>query len=243
MNPVRRALIVDDEDDARATLRKLLDAHPQVEIVGEADSAVDAIAQFHAHRPDLIFLDVQMPKRDGFSLLPELRPVPDIVFTTAYSTFALKAFEVNAVDFLLKPIHPERLVLSLLRLTRPLKRKAKPFAQDDAVFLYSDQELRVADVKDILHIVGDGNYGHVRLANGQTVLIRRRMAEWERLLPAGLFLRLDRSTIVNLSAIRETLPLEHRHSAVHFHGSEEPLELRRLAARRLRKVLRDISAA
>lgn len=243
MNPIRRALIVDDEQDARATLRRLLEAHPQVEVVGEADSAVTAISQFHALKPDLIFLDVQMPKRDGFSLLPELRPVPDIVFTTAYGTFALKAFEVNAVDFLLKPIHPERLALSLLRLTRPLKRKAKPFTRDDAVFLYSDHEMRVVDVKEVMHIRSDGNYGHIRLANGKTILMRRKMAEWQRLLPPGLFLRLDRSTIVNLSAIRETLAMESRHAAVHFHGLDEPLELRRMAARRLRKALRDISLA
>jgi CheY-like chemotaxis protein len=91
----------------------------------------------------LIFLDVQMPKRDGFSLLPELRPAPDIIFATAFDTFAVKAFEVNAADFLLKPISADRLALALSRLDRRTPRKAKSFAHDDRVFLYSDLEVRV----------------------------------------------------------------------------------------------------
>lgn len=114
----RRALMVEDEDDAREYLRGLLKAHPDVEIVGEAENVTEAIGKFKELKPDLIFLDVQMPKRDGFSLLPELRPAPDIIFVTAYDTFAVKAFEVNAVDFLLKPISAERLALALAP-TRP----------------------------------------------------------------------------------------------------------------------------
>ncbi|HRJ72707.1 MAG TPA: response regulator, partial [Terrimicrobiaceae bacterium] len=104
-------MIVEDEEDAREFLRSLLKAHPEVQIVGEAENVTEAIAKFKALKPDLIFLDVQMPKRDGFSLLPELRPAPDVIFATAFDTFAVKAFEVNAADFLLKPISADRLAL------------------------------------------------------------------------------------------------------------------------------------
>lgn len=193
----RRALMVEDEDDAREYLRGLLKAHPDVEIVGEAENVTEAIGKFKELKPDLIFLDVQMPKRDGFSLLPELRPAPDIIFVTAYDTFAVKAFEVNAVDFLLKPISAERLALALARLDLGAPRKAKRFAHDDRVFLYSDLEVRVVLAASITHIEAEENYSRVHMANHEPMLVRRTMAEWKRLLPRKYFLRVDRSTLVN----------------------------------------------
>ncbi|MBN8710207.1 MAG: hypothetical protein BGO12_19950 [Verrucomicrobia bacterium 61-8] len=235
MNPIRRALIVDDEDDARAKLRKLLALHPEVEIVGEADNVIEAIAQFHAHRPNLIFLDVQMPKRDGFSLLPELRPAPDIIFVTAYDTFAVKAFEVNAADFLLKPISAERLALALAQFDRRTPRKAKPFARDDRVFLYSDLEVRVVLATDITHIEAEGNYCRVHMANKESLLVRRAMTEWKRLLPERYFLRVNRSTLINLYAVEKILPLPNHHATVSFIGGSGTIELSRIPSRRLRK--------
>lgn len=235
MKTLRRALIVDDEEDAREFLAGLLKAHPEIEIVGQAADVTEAIAQFHALKPDLIFLDVQMPKRDGFALLPELRPVPDIIFATAYDTFAVKAFEVNAVDFLLKPIHPDRLSLALARLSQPVNRKAKPFAYDDRIFLYSDLEIRVVLATDITHIEAEQNYCRVHLANHEPVLVRRKMGEWKRLLPERYFLRVNRSTIINLHTVKEIVPLPHHHSAVSFIGGQTTVELSRLPSRRLRK--------
>ncbi len=154
----RRALIVDDEAPARELLSILLASHPEVRIVGKAASVSEASAQFQALTPDLIFLDVQMPKKDGFSLLPELSPLPDIIFVTAYDNFAVKAFEVNAVDYLVKPIREDRLALALMRLFTPAERKAKPYTQDDRIFLYTDQELRVVVAQEITLIEAEGNY-------------------------------------------------------------------------------------
>lgn len=232
-----RALIVDDEDASREFLRDLLKAHPEIEIVAEAANVTEAIAQFNAHRPDLIFLDVQMPKRDGFSLLPELRPVPDIIFATAYDTFAVKAFEVNAADFLLKPIHADRLALALDRLARRVPRKARPFAHDDRIFLYSDLELRVVLATDIVHIEAEQNYSRVHLVNHEPVLVRRTLREWKRLLPDKYFLPVNRSTIINLYAVKEVVPQLHHHVTVSFGPGHEPIELTRIPARRLRKGL------
>jgi two-component system LytT family response regulator len=237
-----RALIVEDEDDAREFLRGQLKAHPEIEIVGEAENVAEAIVIFNALKPDLIFLDVQMPKRDGFSLLPELRPVPDIIFVTAYDAFAVKAFEVNAVDFLLKPISAERLALALARLDRRSPRKAKPFAHDDRVFLYSDLEVRVVLAADITHIQAEQNYCRVHMANHEPMLVRRTMAEWKRLLPEKYFLRVNRSTLINLYAVRDIVPLPNHHTTVSFVGGGS-VELSRIPSRRLRKGVAAISVS
>lgn len=236
----RRALIVEDEEDAREFLRGLLKAHPEVEVVGEAENVTEAIAKFNALKPDLIFLDVQMPKRDGFSLLPELRPAPDIIFATAFDTFAVKAFEVNAVDFLLKPISADRLALALARLDRRTPRKAKPFAHDDRVFLYSDLEIRVVLATDITHIEAEENYCRVHMMNHDSILVRRTMSEWKRLLPGKYFLRVNRSTLINLYAVQEIVPLPNHHTKVSFVGGSGTIELSRIPSRRLRKGVENI---
>ncbi|MBN8712209.1 MAG: hypothetical protein BGO12_08500 [Verrucomicrobia bacterium 61-8] len=237
MKTQRRALIVDDEEAARNFLRKLLAAHPEISVVAEAGSVVEAVEQFHKTNPDLVFLDVQMPKGDGFSLLPKLQPVPEIIFITAHDAFAVKAFEVNAVDYLLKPIPPDRLAMALERLARKAPRKPKPFTRDDRIFLYADLELRVVPAAQITCIQAAQNYSHVHIGGQEPVMVRRAMAEWERLLPSSAFLRVNRSTILNLNAVREILPLPHHHTSVSFTNSSATIELRRLPSRRLRKAL------
>jgi two-component system LytT family response regulator len=240
MKAVRRALIIDDEAPARKGLRELLAARTDVEVVGEAASAIEAIAEFHRVRPDLIFLDVQMPRRDGFSILSELQPAPDIIFVTAYDCFAVKAFEVNAVDYLVKPIPPERLTLALARLAKPAKRKAKPFASDDHVILHSNREVRVVLATEITHIEAEHNYTHVHTVNRKPMLVRRRMSEWERLLPPEIFVRPDRSVIVNRRAVKELVPQPRDHARVAFFDQTAEVELGRGASRRLRRMLLEL---
>lgn len=237
----RRTLIVDDEPLARTALRELLAAHPEIEIVGEAGSANEALALHQKLRPDLVFLDVQMPKKDAFGLLPDLVPVPDIIFVTAYDYFAVKAFEVNAVDFLMKPILPERLKLSLFRLARPVKREAKPFAKDMPIFLYANREMRVVTAMEITNINAEHNYSRVHLATHKPMMVLRKISEWKRLLPPEFFLRIDRSNILNLSAIREIVSQPHLCAEVRFQNSTEVLKLGLLAARRLRKAMLNFS--
>ena len=111
-----KALIIDDERLARAELRRLLEKHPEVEIVGEARDAEDALAQIGGVEPELLFLDIQMPGANGFELLEQLDRVPLVIFTTAYDEYAIQAFEVNALDYLLKPVSPERLAAALGRM-------------------------------------------------------------------------------------------------------------------------------
>lgn len=240
MSSIRRALIVDDEGDARTKLRKLLAAHPEVEVVGEADSVADAITQFQAYRPDLIFLDVQMPKRDGFSLLPELQPVPDIIFTTAYDTFAVKAFEVNAMDYLMKPINPERLELALMRLKRPSKRKVLPFAKDMPIFLYTDRATRVVTPKEITYIEAARNHTVIHLVAHKPMMMLRRISEWNRILPGEIFLKLDRSHIINFAAINDVVHHSRFCTEVRFHGCSEVAKFGWAASISLRKAMRKL---
>jgi len=121
MRTVLRALIVDDEAPARELLRALLASHRNVEVVGEANCIAAAASLYTDLRPEIVFLDVQMPNGDGFSLLPKLRPMPAVIFVTAYEKFAVRAFEVNAVDYLLKPFRPERLADALQRIVHSPK--------------------------------------------------------------------------------------------------------------------------
>ena len=237
MSLLKRALIVDDETAAREALRRLLAAHPEVEIVGEAGDVTEAILQFDKLRPNLIFLDVQMPRRDGFSLLPNLQPLPDIIFVTAYDCFAVKAFEVNAVDYLVKPIRADRLDLALMRLEHPDQREVKPFSEEDRIFLYADLEVRVVRANEISHIQAEGNYCRVHVADHKPMLVRRKMGEWIRLLPSKTFRRVNRSTIINLSAVRDIQFQSPHHTAVSFTHSTAPIRLCRMASRRLRKAI------
>jgi two-component system LytT family response regulator len=120
-----RAIIIDDERLARAELRKLLQDFPEVEVIDEAANAEEGIEKIDSQQPDLIFLDIQMPGKTGFDMLSQLERSPQVIFTTAYDEFALKAFEVNALDYLLKPIEPKRLADAILKLQQGESRENK----------------------------------------------------------------------------------------------------------------------
>ncbi len=123
-----RTLLIDDEDLARQEMRHLLGAHPDILILDETADAADALTKIRHYRPDLIFLDINMPGKNGFDLLAELDESPHVVFVTAYDEFAARAFETNALDYLLKPVRPERLEKALLSVREALRSKPAPQA-------------------------------------------------------------------------------------------------------------------
>lgn len=233
----RRAMLVDDEASARKDLRELLAAHPHVEIVGEAKNVSEAIEIYRTREPDLIFLDVQMPRRDGFSLLPELRQAPDVIFITGYDTFAVKAFEVNAVDYLIKPVIPERLALALAKIDSGKKQKQKRLEPHEFIILHNEVDVRVVLPAEITHIDAAGNYSKVHLANREPIMMRRKMADWMKILPPKMFQRPYRSLIVNRATVKDVEPLARNHSMVTFSGDNSRVELGRGASRRLRLAL------
>jgi two-component system LytT family response regulator len=191
-----RALIVDDERLARAELRRLLGQHPEVEIAGEARNGEEALKLACEISPDLLFLDIQMPGMTGFDLLERLEDVPQVIFTTAYDEYALKAFEVNALDYLMKPIAPERLAAALARL-RP--RSSRRLEQ---VFLRDGERCWIVPFDDIFLLESDGNYTRVYFRN-ERPLIRRSLNALETQLDPAMFFRAGRNAILNLKWIEK----------------------------------------
>ncbi len=239
MKPVR-CLIVDDERLARASLRALIEALPGVEVVGEADRPKSAIAAVKELRPDVMLLDVQMPGGGGFAVLEALECPPTTIFVTAYDQFAVRAFEVNAVDYLLKPVEPERLAQALERaMRRRVEGEAAagpPLAAADSVWLELGDSGHFRPLRDVLAIEADGKYSKVTCADGSHYLVRQSLSEWNRRLPPELFVQLERGLIVHLSAIRSA-HFQTRKATFALGAIERVFEVGREAAKKLRRLL------
>ena len=236
-----KALIVDDERLARAELRRLLTAHKEVEIVGEAANAAQAREQLAEHRPELLFLDVQMPGQSGIELLETLEPpAPLVIFTTAYDEFAVKAFELNAVDYLLKPVDPARLAAALAKLQAG-KRRAESsgaatrdrLAADDKVFVREGDKCWFVEVKSIRLLESEGNYTRVHFDTAQPQLFRSLNAMEERLDPKCFF-RANRRQLINLQWIDKIEPWFSGGLLVELKGGAK-IELSRRQAQEFRE--------
>jgi two-component system LytT family response regulator len=193
-----KALIIDDERLARAELRRLLEKHPEVEIVGEARDAEDALDQIRRMEPELLFLDIQMPGANGFELLAQLDRVPLVVFTTAYDDYALKAFEVNALDYLLKPVAPERLAAALAKIAS-VKSKT-PVAADQQIFVKDGERCWFVALREIVLLESEGNYTRLYFSGHRPLVLRSLNYLEDRLDPA-VFFRASRKHILNLKFI------------------------------------------
>jgi two-component system LytT family response regulator len=220
-----RVVIVDDERPARAKLRRYLTAEPDVEVVGEASGGVAAVEAIRASRPDLVFLDVQMPDLDGFGVVEALagEPLPHIVFVTAHEGYALKAFEVHALDYVLKPIGPARFAKALARARAAARagatdledRVARLVAALDERPRYTDRILAMADERGVLldvdridWIEADRNYV-VLHAGAELYRMRGTIEAAARRLDPKRFARVNRSAVVRLASIREVQPWFH----------------------------------
>ena len=206
-----KALIIDDERLARNELRRLLAQHPEIEVAGEAADAAEARAGLAQLKPDLLFLDVQMPGDDGFALLESLEPpLPHVIFTTAYDEFAVKAFDVNALDYLLKPVDPARLAAGLQKLKGwggaggPAERPAR-LAPEDKVFVRDGERCWFVPLKAIRLMESEGNYTRLHFDEVQPQLFRSLNAMEERLDPRSFF-RANRRQIINLAWIDRLEP-------------------------------------
>lgn len=219
-----QALIVDDEPLARQRVRLLLEEEPDVSIVGECGDGFEAVEQIEATRPDLVFLDVQMPDMDGFEVLRRVprEVLPVVVFTTAYDQHALRAFEVHALDYLLKPFKPARFREAVQRARDLLTNKQAGAAARSLLALVGQTpastgqltrlavktpgKVRFVEVAQIQAIEAAGKYAVVHVA-GENHVLRESMGWLETHLPAGRFLRISRSVIVNVDQIAELQPM------------------------------------
>jgi two-component system LytT family response regulator len=235
----RHAVIVDDERLARRELRTLLEeAHAeQVHVVGEAGTVDDAARLVNAIDADVVFLDIQLAGETGMDLLPMLDPDVDVIFVTAYDAYTLRAFEVNAVDYLLKPVAPERLAVTVSRLGAvqpPPTRETVTY--DDRLFLRLGQERAFVRVRDIVAIEAEGDGSTLRLAPQLTRKpSAKSLREWEQRLPDRQFVRIHRSAIVNLEYVERLEPWSHASQHVYLRGLTEPLTMSRRFGARLRE--------
>ena len=195
-----KALIVDDERLARAELCRLLAAHPEIEIVGEAQNGEEALALIAKLAPALLFLDIQMPGVGGFDLLERLDDMPQVIFTTAYDRYAIQAFEVNALDYLLKPIAPARLAAALAKVRTPADPARPDSRRLERVFVRDGDRCWIVSLPDIFLLESEGNYTRVCFGV-ERPLIRRSLNVMEEQLDPALFFRANRHQIVNLKWI------------------------------------------
>jgi two-component system, LytTR family, response regulator len=238
MKPLR-CLVVDDEPLAREQLKALLADEPGVEVVGEAGRKEEALAAIDSLRPQLLFLDVRMRGGGGFEILAELEHPPAVVFVTAYDQYALRAFEVNAFDYLLKPVSPERLRATLARIEsgRVVVPEAA-FTDEDTALLPLGDSGHFVGLRDILFIEAKGHYSQVTADNGRCYLIRQTFRRWSERLPPSLFTQLDRGLLLNHTRI-VSCSLSERGGEVLVGSSRVAVALGAAAAKRLREVLRE----
>jgi two-component system LytT family response regulator len=245
-----RVLVVDDEAPARRKVLRLLREEPAVEIAGEADSGEAAVAAIKKQHPDLVFLDVQMPGLDGFGVIQALHalkvPLPQVVFITAHDRFALRAFEVHAFDYLLKPVGEERFREALRRARVQHDQSADGYASrlgamleqlqrektlPDRLLIQEDSRSIFVAVKDISWVEADRNY--VLLHCGKkTHTLRSTLDTLQNMLDPKLFVRINRGTLVKLDAIRELLPWFHGEYKVMLHDNTELRWSRRYVSQR-----------
>lgn len=225
-----RAIIVDDERLARTELRKLLQDYPEVEVVDEAANADEAISKIDTLQPDLVFLDIQMPGKTGFDMLAELERAPHVIFTTAYDEYALKAFEVNALDYLLKPIEPKRLADAMQKLhvaeTKennqivPENFNQSILTEADQVFVKDGERCWFVKLSDIRLFESVGNYAKVFFGGNKPLILKSLNALEER-LDQKTFFRANRKHIVNLRMIEKIEPYFNGGLLLELKGGEK----------------------
>ncbi len=224
-----RAIIIDDERLARTELKKLLQEFPEVEVIDEAANADEGIAKIESLQPDLIFLDIQMPGKTGFDMLAQLEKTPEVIFTTAYDEYALKAFEVNALDYLLKPVEPKRLADAIHKLQSAESREPKGegvftnnslLTENDQVFVKDGERCWFVKLSDIRLFESVGNYAKVFFGNNKPLILKSLNALEER-LDEKTFFRANRKHIVNLRLIEKIEPYFNGGLLLELKGGEK----------------------
>jgi two-component system LytT family response regulator len=212
-----RAVIIDDERLARNELKKLLLEFPEIEVIAEAANANEGIEKIDSLNPDLVFLDIQMPGKTGFDMLSELEKAPDVIFTTAYDDYALKAFEVNALDYLLKPVEPRRLADALQKLhleehsdregmtDEEISINKSLLHETDQVFVKDGERCWFVKLADIRLFESVGNYAKIYFGSNKPLILKSLNALEER-LDEKVFFRANRKHIVNLRLIEKIEP-------------------------------------
>lgn len=236
----KNAIIIDDERLARNELKKMLALHPEIEVIGEAANADEGLNLINEFTPDLILLDVQMPVKTGFDLLQELERLPAVIFTTAYDEYAIRAFEVNALDYLLKPIDPKRLSDAVQKFLA-IDEKEMLFSENrseirlslsesDQVFVKDGEKCWFVKLAEIRLFESVGNYARVFFGPNKPLILKSLNSLEERLDPRTFF-RANRKHIVNLRMIERVEPFFNGGLLLEIKGGEKIEVSRRQAVR------------
>ncbi|RPA66400.1 DNA-binding response regulator [Cyclobacteriaceae bacterium YHN15] len=205
----KKCYIVDDENLAIKELETLLGQFPDLQVIGSNERASLAVKEINEKKPDLIFLDINMPGLNGFELLEQLDEAPEVIFVTAYDEFAIKAFEVNALDYILKPVNPERLKDAVLKLEKKsqqtLKDQTDKLNLDRKIFIKDGDRCYFVPVRDIFLIESEGNYVKVYFENKKP-LLHKSLTYMEARLPENIFFRANRQFIFNMDYVKKIEP-------------------------------------
>lgn len=207
-----RTIIIDDEEPARMLVRKFLEDFSEIEVLGECSDGFTAAKSINEHKPDLIFLDVQMPKLSGFELLEIIEHRPQVIFTTAYDSYAIKAFDENAVDYLLKPFSRERFADAVSKVMGRIASKSEQNYSDvialaeekteilQRIAVKSGTKIEIIAVSDIIYLESEGDYVMIHTKSGK-YLKEKTMKYFEQHLDPETFIRIHRSFIININEI------------------------------------------
>lgn len=223
-----KTIIIDDERLARNELKKLLQEYGDIEVIEEAANVDEGIEKIESFNPELIFLDIQMPGKTGFDLLAEVEKAPKVIFTTAYDEYAIKAFEVNALDYLLKPIEPKRLSDAIQKLKAELEKERfglnglnrGPLTENDQVFVKDGERCWFVKLGEIRLFESVGNYAKVFFASHKPLILKSLNALEER-LDDRMFFRANRKHIINLRWIEKIEPYFNGGLLVELKGGEK----------------------
>ncbi len=234
-----KAIIIDDERLARQELRNLLAVHKEIEVIAECNNAQSAKEKIAELNPDVIFLDIQMPGKTGLELIEEVSALPDVVFVTAYDEYAIKAFEVNAYDYLLKPVSPERLAETIKKLTlketAEKKENTTPLKENDQVFIKDGEKTWFVRLTNIRLFESEGNYVRVYFDNFRPLILRSLNSLEER-LDEKTFFRASRKHIINLSWVESIETWFNGGLMVKLKGGQE-IEISRRQAVKLKDMM------
>lgn len=222
-----KAVIVEDSRLARNELKELLKAHPEIELLGEAENVDEGFKLINETNPDLLFLDINMPEKDGFDLLEMLDEVPTTIFTTAFDEYAIKSFEYNAFDYLLKPINQIRFSQSIEKVlantsqntTSELKNE-DVFSLDKQIFIKDGEKCWLVKIQDISMFEIVGNYTRVFFENNKP-LIYKSLAQIEEKLPEDVFFRANRQQIINITHVKEVITWFNGKFKIEMNSGEE----------------------
>jgi two-component system LytT family response regulator len=238
---MQRVVIIDDEPLARKGLRRLLSHHSSFKIVGEADSGTSGAILIRKEKPDVVFLDVEMPGSSGFQMLSELNPRPSVVIVTAHAEHAMHAFDIEAVDYLLKPVTPSRFDQAIRRLQNHMQGSAalpgQPYSKTDRICLRTPERTIVAPMDSIPLLLAEGDFTRFHFKEHPPLMICHPLGDYETLLPSPPFLRIDRSHLVNLDLIIRMERSSRDEAVLILEGVPEAVPLGRTAQQRLKSYL------